>query len=82
MWLSDGETRHTFYTTPASPVDIRYEMTLESVGEMIRDGVLNRWDMDETTGDMETKGCWIFGFEPAGSLQLFRYFAASYEVVP
>ena len=72
----------TFYTTPSWPVDIKYEIIMESKGEMVLDGVLNEWDMDHETNAFESRGTWVFGMNPAEAAEPFRDFMETYEGVP
>ncbi|MEN8136671.1 MAG: hypothetical protein ABFS18_14240 [Thermodesulfobacteriota bacterium] len=44
---------------------IQYKLIIESIGEMVRDRVLNKWDMDpQTTNAFETKGTLVFEVKP------------------
>lgn len=65
---------HLFYTTPQSPYDIRYQVTIEQKTQIISaktgdgkvvktvlDGALNPWDMDPTRPGRQTKAIWQFG---------------------
>ncbi len=82
VWLmKDGTNFHIFYTTPSWPVDIKYEIVMESRGDMILDGVLNEWDMDDETDTFESKGTWEFGMNPADAAEPSRDFTETYEEV-
>ncbi len=49
--------------------------------EAVRDGVLNEWDMDKSTTELETNGTWTFGMNPEGAAEPYRDFTEACEVV-
>jgi hypothetical protein len=64
---------HLFYTTPATPYDIRYRVVIEQQTtttnvapdglrlDTVMDGTLNPWDMDAGQGGRQTRAIWEFG---------------------
>lgn len=51
------------YTTPSTPVDIRYRLRLEETEDLVRDYVLNPWDIDPSDDDLDTIGILAFGID-------------------
>jgi len=73
-------TNYLFYTTPQTPYDIRYLVTITAKTstnsatagdglevQTITDGTLNLWDMDTATGDRQTNAVWQFGIGSTGA---------------
>ncbi len=53
------------YTTPADPWTIKYKIVMQSIGNKVRDNVLNEWDMNTDTPDIiEEKGILVFEVKP------------------
>lgn len=73
-------TNLLFYTTPQTPYDIRYQVTVTNntstnataTGnglevKTVTDGTLNTWDMDSSAGDRQTNAVWEFGIDSTNS---------------
>ena len=70
---------YTFYTTPKTPYDIRYEVIIQQKTKIsgltkhglkldtVVDGTLNPWDMDPARSGRQTKGTWKFGIDASGT---------------
>ena len=68
-WAADVLlTGFLFYTTPESPVNIKYKVILESKNEFVLDGVFNEWDMNPATPVIETKGTLTFNIDLNGNI--------------
>ncbi len=83
--------KHTFYTTPRTPYDIRYEVVMEQKTAFSRppegglklhtvvDGTLNAWDMDPDTEGRQTRGIWRFGITSVNGQATRRELIEVYE---
>jgi hypothetical protein len=72
-------TNFLFYTTPVTPYDIRYRVTINQktstnsvpadgmAVQTVRDGTLNLWDMDRSTPGRQTNTVWEFGIDSSGT---------------